>query len=308
MNSYFTLFKNSILLVLFLTSTSNYSQSIATYTITFTSVWNSADHGTLPNGAHWSKLVGANHNSNIIFFQIGQEATQGIKNVAELGINTVFNSEVNTSIANGYTEQYINGNSLNSATGTITIMELEISENYPLLTLVSMIAPSPDWFIGINSFSLLDVTNNWKTGTIIIDIFPYDAGTDSGIGYESDDLETNPQGDITSLVNVSPFNSNKIGTFTITLESVLNVNETLINQVKIFPNPSKGKITISNIKNINITTVEVYNILGQLVSKQNIKDQLNSINLNLETLDSGMYLLKINTAEGTSKTQKLIIE
>ena len=306
MLNYYKLKKKYFLLLIFLISTVSQSQSIATYTITFTSVWNSSDHGTLPSGAHWSKLVGANHNSNITFLEIGQNATLGIENVAELGNNTVFNSEVNNSITNGNTEQYIDGNDLNSATGTITLMGLEISEDYPLLTLVSMIAPSPDWMIALNSFSLLGGGNNWKDN-ISIDLFPYDAGTDDGANYSSLDNDTNPQVPISSLQGVSPFNSNKIGTLTITLDSVLNLNDVLVEEVKIFPNPTKGQITISNIQNINLKKVEVYNIFGSLVNSVDVKDDLYTINLNLNTLQKGIYLLKLNTLEGKSKTQKLII-
>ena len=172
-----------------------------------------------------------------------------------------------------------------------------------------MIAPSPDWFIGINSFSLLDAGNNWKTGTIMIDMFPYDAGTDSGTGYTSADLVTMPQGDITSLVNVSPFGSNKIGRLTITLKSVLSADDfDTLNSVRIFPNPTKGKLTISNIQNKNVSTVEVYSTLGQLVNHVNLKEGLSFVDLNLETLHNGIYLLKINTVEGQSKTQKLVVQ
>ncbi len=307
MNKFDKFIKNSILLLVFSISIISYSQSTATYTILFESFWNSSDHGNLPNDAHWSKLVGANHNGNITFLEIGQNATPGIENVAELGDNTVFNSEVNNSIANGNTEQYIDGNSLSTATGTITIMELEINENFPLLTLVSMIAPSPDWMIAINSYSLLDGGNNWKDN-ISIDLFPYDAGTDYGNNYTSPNNDTNPQDPISSLEGVSPFNSNKIGTLTIILEPVLNLDETLLNEVKLFPNPTRGNITIVNTKKINLKSIEIYNMLGRLVSKINVEDESISINIDLGPLKSGVYLLKLSSREGNSKTQKLIIK
>ena len=307
MHNHYKFLKNRNLLFVLLMSMISHSQSIATYTVTFTSVWNSSDHGTLPSGAHWSKLVGANHNSNITFLEIGQNATLGIENIAEEGLNSEFqNNEVQPSVDNGNTEQYIDGDDLNSATGTITIMGLEISENYPLLTLVSMIAPSPDWMIALNSFSLLDGGNNWKDN-ISIDLFPYDAGTDDGTNYTSSNNDTNPQVPISSLQGVFPFNSNKIGTLTITLDSVLNVNEDFISEVKIFPNPTKGQITISNIENVNLKTIEVYNILGSLIANINVEEELNNINLNLEALQKSIYLIKLNTFDGKSKTQKLII-
>ena len=54
-----------------------YGQSTAIYDITFTSTWNSTDHGTLPGNAHWSDLVGAKHNSNVTFLEMGAMATTG---------------------------------------------------------------------------------------------------------------------------------------------------------------------------------------------------------------------------------------
>ena len=78
-----------------------FTQSTATYDITFTSTWNAIDHGTLPSSAHWSDLVGANHNSNITFLEMGAMASPGIKDVAELGSNGVFNSEVQSEINSG---------------------------------------------------------------------------------------------------------------------------------------------------------------------------------------------------------------
>ena len=179
-----TLLSKTYFLIYFFTiSTSCLSQSVAIYDITFTSVWNTTDHGTLPGGAHWSKLVGANHNGNVSFLQMGQMATSGIEDIAEKGNNDEFrDNEVNPTIPTD-TQQYINGSSLGSATGTIMISNLAVSEDFPLLTLVSMIAPSPDWMIAVNGINLRD-GGNWKP-LMTIDLFPYDAGTDNGTDYTS---------------------------------------------------------------------------------------------------------------------------
>lgn len=39
-----------------------------------------------------------------------------------------------------------------------------------------MIGSSPDWFSGLDSYSLLDSSGSWKNN-ISIDVFPYDPGT-----------------------------------------------------------------------------------------------------------------------------------
>ncbi|MDU8885417.1 spondin domain-containing protein [Yeosuana sp. MJ-SS3] len=283
-------------------------QSIATYDITFTSVWNSSDHGTLPNNPHWSNLVGATHNNSVTFFELNQMASLGIKDVAEEGINTEFMNEVNTAISNSYADQWLQQSFSSGALGSATLSDVKVSEDFPLLTLVSMIAPSPDWFIGLNGYSLLDMSNEWKT-SISMDMFPTDAGTDSGVNYESPNEVTTPQGDIISLQGVSPFNSNKIGTLTITLVSVLNTKEfEKLNKIGISPNPSHGLIVISSIQEMDLETIEVYNILGKMVNRKKIDNNTDSIHLNLESQISGLYLLKFITVSGESTTKKLVIK
>lgn len=284
-------------------------QSIATYDITFTSNWNAADHTSIPSGAHWSKLVGANHNSNITFYEIGQMmASQGIEDVAEQGINTAISNEVSTSISNGNAQQYIDGNSLGTATGIINISGLEVSEDFPLLTLVSMIAPSPDWFIGVNSLNLRS-GNAWRP-SISMDLYAIDAGTDSGMDYTSPNADNNePISIFQGLPITPPFNSNIVGTLTVILDSVLNIETYIpIENIKIFPNPSQGNITISNLLHVDLKSIKIYNILGNLVKKINITDNLNTIFLDANDLNKGVYLLKLKAANGISKTKKLVIK
>ena len=55
-----------------------------------------------------------------------------------------------------------------------------------------MVAPSPDWFLGVNSLSLLE-EGSW-VDSVVIELFAYDAGTDSGAIYTSPDEATDPRG------------------------------------------------------------------------------------------------------------------
>ena len=56
-----------------------------------------------------------------------------------------------------------------------------------------MIAPSPDWFVGVSALSLLE-DGAWVDEKVI-ELFPYDAGTDSGASYTSPNLPTgSPEG------------------------------------------------------------------------------------------------------------------
>ena len=259
------------LLLLLSFSLIGFSQSSARYTITFNGTWNSSDHGTLPGNAHWSDLVGATHNDNISFWQEGSLASAGIEDVAEIGNNTAFNSEVDTAISDGNADQWLQeGFSPNVALGNCIIMDVIVTEDHPLLTLVSMIAPSPDWFIGINNISLLDEGSNWKNN-ITFDMFPYDAGTEDGTNYSTSNSDSNPIQNIFSRVNMTPFNDQKVGTLIIQLEELLSLESPpLDHDLVLSPNPATDHVTILNNKS-NIQGITIYNMVGQLVSS--IKNQ-----------------------------------
>ena len=294
-----------------------YSQSIATYDVEFESVWESvANNPTtgqstidLPGNAHWSDLVITTHKTAGTFLMMGAAASPGIESVAETGATITFQAEVNNSAD---ANQFINAGGLGTAKGTITSNGLQVSEDFPLVSLASMIAPSPDWFIGINGLTLRSgnnsVNNGWKD-TFTVDIFPYDAGTEDGNGYSLNNSATNPLGVILSRSNSTTFNSNKIGTLTFTyVGSTLNVdNIKSIKNLKLFPNPTRGKITISNIQNIELKTIEIYSVLGKLVKHLSVRQNPSKLDLNLTHFNKGIYLLKVLDKAGISHTQKLVI-
>jgi hypothetical protein len=93
------------------------------------------------------------------------------------------------------------------------------------------------------------------------------------------------------------------------LVSVLNTKEfEKLNKIGISPNPSHGLIVISSIQEMDLETIEVYNILGKMVNRKKIDNNTDSIHLNLESQISGLYLLKFITVSGESTTKKLVIK
>ena len=289
------------------------SQSIATYDIVFTSTWNASEHtnamdNALPASAHWSKLVGVNHNADVTFFEVGQMATFGIELIAESGTNDQFRFvDVQNAIDASDAEQYINGPSLSTATGTMTISGLEVSDEYPLLTILSMVAPSPDWFIGLSGYNLQDGSGNWKSSVTIPMSYVYDAGTDSGSNYTSGNNDVDQPITVFDMSNtMEPFNGNSIGFITITLTNVLSIDETeSLSTVSVFPNPSYGNITISNSDRLEL--IEIYNLLGARVKSIRTLQEPN-LELNLSGLDQGMYIIKMTDSSGNSKSQKLVLK
>jgi hypothetical protein len=299
-----------VLSIALLLSLFSNAQSTATYDISFTSTWNAADHGTLPSNAHWSNLVGANHNSNVTFLEMGGTATQGIENVAEAGSNAVFSSEVQAAINAGDAEQWLNQSFAPfAAISTATLSDIVVSDDYPLLTLVSMIAPSPDWIIAVNSLNLWDAPENKWKASFTVDLFPYDAGTEEGFGYSGSNAATNPRGVITNIADASgyPFNTEKIGTLSITFKSTTLSTDSfeVKNAVKLFPNPNNsGQVTISN--SISLSEIAVYDVLGKRVKRIEANEK-NNQTINISDLNNGVYIVRLTANSGAVESKKLII-
>ena len=74
--------------------------------------------------------------------------------------------------------------------GGSTSTKIKVQNMYSMVSLITMIAPSPDWFVGVDSYDLCG-TNGWKE-TMTMDLLPWDAGTDSGRNFTSEDMETKP--------------------------------------------------------------------------------------------------------------------
>ncbi|MEC3907392.1 spondin domain-containing protein [Tamlana sp. 2201CG12-4] len=315
--------KNFTLLFTLLLNSLVFSQSTATYTIVFESFWetpaadpvNGISTIAMPDSPHWSPLAIATHKTVNSILEMNTMASTGIENIAETGSTSAFESEVT---ANADADKFVIGSGLGAAQGTIS-QNIDISEAYPLVSLATMIAPSPDWFIAVNSENLRSgnnaVNNGWKA-SYTIDVFPYDAGTEDGSGYSISNPATNPQGVISSLSNMSPFDgtnssmSHRIGTVTFNYESSTLSNEDTepLEKVTLFPNPAQDNVTIANIQNLQLNSIEIYNILGEMVKVIQVEAGINSINIDLKTLNKGIYLFQLKHFNGISKTQKLVIQ
>ena len=294
------------------------AQSVALYDITFESVWESVANDPtngistidLPPNAHWSPLAVVTHKTAHTFLMMGAQASPGIESIAETGATSTFENEV---VSNTDANQVVVGSGLNSATGTISINNLEVSEEFPLISLASMIAPSPDWFIAINGENLRSgntgINNGWKT-TYSLDLYPYDAGTEDGDMYSLSNPETNPIGVISSLSNISPFNDRKIGTVTFTYKSSTlgDENELSLKNLTIHPNPAKDFITISNIQNTQLNSVKIYNVLGRLVTTKQVASNLLELKIDLTHLSKGIYLLDLTDVNGAIASQKIVLK
>ena len=189
----------------------------ATYTITYTGAWTSAaTPGGVPDGAHFSPLIGGVHNAAVAFLEAGGTATAGIESMAERGRTATLTKEIEAAGTNALS--VLRKDSGSGATESSTFESVVLTADHPRITLLSMIAPSPDWFVGVFGLSLLDAEGSWVEA-LTVDLHPYDAGTEEGEEFSFDNAATVPQGTITSLRGASMFSDAPMATLTFTLKS-----------------------------------------------------------------------------------------
>lgn len=196
--------------------TTNTTSDTATYRLTFTANWTSNSHPTdYPSNPHFSGLIGMSHNSDVTLYKTGENASEGIKVMAETGGKTPLTSEINALIQNKTAFELISGGGVSTGTGNVSV-EFKVTKTHSLVSIVSMIAPSPDWFVGVSGVNLLE-NDQWVSSK---EVSPgtYDSGTDSGTTFTSANQATSPATPI-SIITSAPLAVNgtvaPLGTFKI---------------------------------------------------------------------------------------------
>lgn len=155
----------------------------AVYTLTFESTWSAETHPVgFPEFPHFSGLIGATHNESVVVWAPGALSSPGIQNMAETGSKRPLQDELATKSAAGSVRRIVSGGGISRSPGQVQVT-FTMTREFPLVSVVSMIAPSPDWFVGVRGLSLC-VDGAWADSQGV-DLFAYDAGTDSGVDYGS---------------------------------------------------------------------------------------------------------------------------
>ena len=191
----------------------------ATYTVTFTGKFTDdalASGVSVPSGEHFTTFIGAVHNGSVTFWSDGGTASAGIESMAEVGGTSNLKSEINAASSNALAviEQSI----AFGGTATATV-DITLTTDHPRVTLLTMVAPSPDWFVGVSGLSLLDEQGDWLASRTV-NLYPWDAGTEEGTEFSLSNPATSPQGVITSLRGMGKFSNEAIATLTFTRRSV----------------------------------------------------------------------------------------
>ncbi|MCL3781499.1 elongation factor Ts [Prolixibacteraceae bacterium JC049] len=169
------------------------------YTVTFNYNWNATNFPVdYPSGAHFSPLIGWSHKASFNYFATGKKPTAGIEIMAETGATATLKSELEAEISSGNGYKAYVGQGHSSGVGSVSI-DITVNKDNSAISLVTMIAPSPDWYVGAIAVDLIE--NGEFINSKIIDGVIYDAGSDDGVTFTSANADTNPKKNISVFVD-----------------------------------------------------------------------------------------------------------
>ena len=166
------------------------------YDIVLDAVWDEKNHTNIPDGAHFSPFVAWTHKEGVKVFEVGDQASEGIRLMAETGGTEILKQELDELREKGMIGEYVIGELIFSP-DTVR-REIAVDQDFRYLSFVSMIAPSPDWFVAVKDINLFR-NREWQQEENI-PLVVYDAGTDSGETFTAANKKTEPQGVIHSLL------------------------------------------------------------------------------------------------------------
>jgi Spondin_N len=162
--------------------------SEARYSIEITGKWAIPDF-TVPAGVHFTNFTGLVHKNNTSLWQENMLASTGIENVAETGNTSKLLLEIDSIIREKKAISLI----YFTPPGPVSIKMASVycNSDFSFISFISMIAPSPDWFIGVSNFNLYK-NEQWVNDTLI-PLYVHDAGTEDGDIFGYNNPSTSPQ-------------------------------------------------------------------------------------------------------------------
>jgi hypothetical protein len=158
----------------------------ARYKVSFEPNFTNQFHPTdYPNGAVFVKPIFIVHSNTTSLFTEGSVASNGLEQYVEDGDSS--------GVVLEHTQSQDNVNPTTILLGTSDVGPTEVKEytitfapDKTMFSFVTRISPSPDWFLGVDSFSILNADNSLKEGASF-KLYAFDAGTKAGETYNAND-------------------------------------------------------------------------------------------------------------------------
>ena len=205
----------------------------ATYEVIFVPTFTSVTHPYhyrvgVERATHFSPLIAATYKRGYWLYRVGRKATPGLELLAERGkaegkIEDTDKKvvgllpELKKAKKKGWVYSYKVTDDGNFGPVPKPVeLTLKVLSSYPLASVGGMVAPSPDWFAGVTNVKLYS-KGHWVPSKTVI-AYAYDAGTDAGTDYTSDNKNQVPKKNVTlaktrHFINEATGRINPVGTF-----------------------------------------------------------------------------------------------
>ena len=293
--------------VLVLVAASVQAQDAATYRVTFESTWSAATHPAgFPANAHFSPLVGAAHGAAVAFWTPGGLASAGMEAMAERGQTAGLVQEFGAAAAVASV-----GPDLPVSPG-MAAMDVTVTPGRPLVTLVTMIAPSPDWFVGVHGLDLR-AGAGWAA-RVVVPLVLYDAGTDSGLTYTAANLDTQPREPIAAFTSPPFADGAPVASFTFerltpAATDAAPAAASVALSVPV-PNPASGVARlVLTLAEAGAARVAVLDVLGRtlaVLADGPLAAGATALSVDARGLAPGVVVVRARTAAGTA-VQRLTV-
>lgn len=166
------------------------------YAIVFRSNWTRANHpfeypdAGVVTGPHFSGIIGAAHNASYSLFADGAAPTAGLEKLSEEGKHAPLDGEIRAAIAAGSASHLFESGPLRDFSDSV-VTNVRVDAAHPFVSLVAMIAPSPDWFTGAANINLME-NGQWATSRTL-ELQAWDSGGDDGTTYKAADMDLVPK-------------------------------------------------------------------------------------------------------------------
>jgi len=279
------------------------AQSTTSYFVTFEATWSEETHPLdFPDAPHFSPMIGVTHDASVSFWNEGELASEGIERMAETGNVTPLDEEMQAAIDAGSGGELMLGELMDSP--DVLTLAFQATEAHSLVTLVSMLAPSPDWFVGVSGLSLRD-EEGWIP-EVAVDLYVYDSGTDSGTTFTAPNDDTDPAELIFEKTDYAFANGVPVGRFIFT-QAAVGVDDAttpVAPVVRAAPNPLRTFVAFSGAP---LEEASIFDATGRRVrglapatSSWDARDD------DGRRVAPGVYFLRGSTPEG-SITQRLVV-
>jgi hypothetical protein len=141
-------------------------------------------------GPHFSGVIGASHEPSYSIFAVGSRPTPGLEKLSEEGKHAPLDAEIRAAVASGSAGMLFESDALRDFKDSL-VTTVRVDADHPLVSLVAMVAPSPDWFTGVSNVNLME-NGSWVASRSL-ELWAYDSGGDDGTTYKAPDKDNNPK-------------------------------------------------------------------------------------------------------------------